>query len=126
MVKYTKFISSAQLSGAGYVYGFVPPISTALHFVKTAPPLPINSNFEPMCLKEAGSGKRREKQLWTEVRAQAKARLEVGRSRGSEGNRSRLWRPGSVLYVLGSPEGSKQSSDPYPVPTLCVSCSFVS
>ena len=40
MVKYTKLISSAQLSGAGYVYGFVPPISTALHFAKLSPLYP--------------------------------------------------------------------------------------
>lgn len=69
-----------------------------------------------MFLKEAGFGKRREKQLWTEVWAQGKARLVVGRNRGSERNRSRLWHLGSVLYVLGSPEGSKQSSDQYPAP----------
>lgn len=40
VVKYTKLISSAQLSGAGYVYGFVPPISTALHFAKLSPLYP--------------------------------------------------------------------------------------
>ena len=85
-------------------------------FCKTEPPLPINNNFEPMFLKEAGFGKRREKQLWTEMWAQGKARLVVGRSRGSERKRSCLWHLGSGLYVLGSPEGSKQSSDPYPAP----------